>query len=66
MCIRDRYKALLLEFGGSQVCAEDFQNYHADNLESKIINGFGDRIIVEPSISTERKLSISMTWTPHD
>lgn len=50
-----QYKALLLEFGGSQVRVEDFEGYRVDNLESKIINAFGNRITIESSIGMHIK-----------
>lgn len=39
-----QYEALLLEFGDNQARAENFHEYRAENLESKIISAFGDRI----------------------
>lgn len=50
-----QYKALLLEFGENKVKAEDFHDYRAENLENKIINSFGDRLIIEPSSAAHRK-----------
>jgi len=50
-----QYKSLLLEFGESEVRAEDLQEYRAENLEGKIVNAFGDRITVELSMGTPKK-----------
>ncbi|KAL3287047.1 hypothetical protein HHI36_001533 [Cryptolaemus montrouzieri] len=62
-----QYKSLLLEFGEGQVRAEDIQEYRAENLESKIIKAFVDRVTIECSMGTpKKKLFIYMIWTPHD
>ncbi|KAL3283597.1 hypothetical protein HHI36_006735 [Cryptolaemus montrouzieri] len=50
-----QYKSLLLEFGEGQVRAEDIQEYRAENLESKIIKAFGDRVTIECSMGTPKK-----------
>ncbi|XP_053947593.1 uncharacterized protein LOC128856322 [Anastrepha ludens] len=50
-----QYKALLLEFGENKVKAEDFHDYRAESLENKMINSFGDRLIIEPSSAAHRK-----------
>lgn len=54
-----QYKSLLIEIGQGKVCAEDFQDYQAENLEGKIFNAFGDRVTIELSMGTPKKNRLS-------
>lgn len=59
MYLRDllsQYKSLLLKFAEGQVSAEDLLNYRSENLGKKIIKTFGDRVTIESSIGTRKKI----------
>ncbi|CAH2109149.1 unnamed protein product [Euphydryas editha] len=50
-----RYKALLLEFMKDNRSVKDVNNYRLENLETKIMNAFGDSITVETFSEPQRK-----------
>lgn len=56
-----RYKALMLEFGGSQTSPKNLETYRPEYLEKKILSYFGDRITIESSVGRRRKRIVYLT-----
>ncbi|CAG9769589.1 unnamed protein product [Ceutorhynchus assimilis] len=53
--LNNRYKSLLVEYGGEEYCPDDVKYYSSTKLQSKIEQHFGDSVIIRSSDSLNNK-----------